>query len=129
MTDEKSTPGASSQKKRGQYSKGSSGNQNGRPKGFRNKATILAEQLLQSAEGRAFGQQLSLATNLVRMKQAISASANGVGAGGAGSPFVPGKRSFAQINNNLNQDQLGRLSILRDMWIDKRPNWSCLIFF
>ncbi len=46
MTDENSTPGASSQNNRGQYSKGSSGNQNGRPKGSRNKATILAEQLL-----------------------------------------------------------------------------------
>lgn len=46
MTGKKSTPCASHRSARGQFKKDSSGNPKGRPKGSLNKATILAEQLL-----------------------------------------------------------------------------------
>ena len=46
MDDKGSTRGTSRSNNRGRFAKGSSGNRTGRPKGSRNKATVLAEQLL-----------------------------------------------------------------------------------
>lgn len=46
MDDENSTLGTPHRNGRGQFPKGSSGNRKGRPKGSRNEATVLAEQLL-----------------------------------------------------------------------------------
>ena len=61
MTDDNSTPGAPNQNNRGQYSKGSSGNPKGRPKGSRNQATVLIEQLLDGEAEEIAGACIRLA--------------------------------------------------------------------